>query len=152
MSITIPVRKIKLVRESNHRYDIPSKHIHGPEDAAHIINEVLDLENEAQEVFGAIYLDTKNAVLGVMELTRGSVNASIVHPREVFKGALLHNASSTIVFHNHPSGNSNPSREDIAVTHRLIKAGRILDIPVLDHIIIGNSQFLSLKEHGSFDI
>ena len=102
MAITIAVSKIRLVRESNHKYDIPSKQIHGPEDAVRAINEVLHLNDEAQEVFGAIFLCTKNNIIGLMELTRGSLNASVVHPREVFKAALLHNAASVIVFHNHP--------------------------------------------------
>ena len=148
MSVTIPVSKIKLVRESNHKYNIPTKQIHGPEDAAYAINEVLHLTDEAQEVFGALFLSTKNGILGIMEITRGSLNASVVHPREVYKAALLHNANAVIVFHNHPSGDPNPSREDIAVTQRLVKAGRILDIALLDHLIIGDNRFISLKEQG----
>lgn len=148
MAITIAVSKIRLVRESNHKYDIPSKQIHGPEDAVRAINEVLHLNDEAQEVFGAIFLCTKNNIIGLMELTRGSLNASVVHPREVFKAALLHNAASVIVFHNHPSGDPSPSREDLAVTQRLVKSGRLLDIPVLDHIIVGDNRFLSLKERN----
>ena len=94
-------------------------------------------------------LDTKNHIIAAHEVTRGSLNASIVHPREVFKAAVMANASSIICFHNHPSGNPNPSREDLAVTDRLVKAGKILDIPVLDHIIIGDpGEYISLKDRG----
>ena len=86
--------------------------------------------------------------VGIQEITRGSLSASIVHPREVYKAAILHNAASIILAHNHPSGSPSPSREDIAVTERILKAGKILDIPLLDHVIIGDPRFVSLKEKG----
>ena len=146
--ITISVSKIKLVRESNHRYDFESKHIHRPQDAADIINAVLDLEHEAQEVLAEIILDNKGKVAGVMEITRGSISASIAHCREIFRGAILHNAASIILVHCHPSGEIQPSNEDIDVTQRVKKAGQILDIPLLDHIIIGHHRFTSLKDKG----
>lgn len=146
--ITISVSKIKLVRESNHRYDIDKKTVRTPENAVTIINAVLDLENEAQEVLAELILDNKGKVAGIMEISRGSINSSIAHCREIFKGAILHNAASIILVHCHPSGEANPSREDIAVTHRVQKAGRILDIPLLDHIIIGHNSFTSLKNQG----
>lgn len=146
--ITISVSKIKLVRESNHRYDLESKHIHGPQDAAGVINAVLDLEHEAQEVLAEIILDNQGKVAGVMEISRGSVSASIAHCREIYRGAILHNAASIILAHCHPSGEIKPSHEDIDVTQRVKKAGQILDIPLLDHIIIGHHRFTSLKEKG----
>ena len=146
--ITISVSKIKLVRESNHRYDINNKSIRTPEDAVNIINAVLDLENEAQEVLAEIILNNKGKVDGIMEISRGSINASIAHCREIFRGAILHNAASIILVHCHPSGEAEPSREDIATTHRVQKAGRILDIPLLDHIVIGDHRFTSLKSQG----
>ena len=93
-------------------------------------------------------LNTKNSIVGIQEITRGSLSASIVHPREVYKAAILHNAASIILAHNHPSGSPSPSREDIAVTERILKAGKILDIPLLDHVIIGDPRFVSLKEKG----
>lgn len=82
------------------------------------------------------------------EISVGSLSASVVHPREVFKAAAMHSAASIIVAHNHPSGDPNPSREDIAVTKRLVKAGEIMDIAVLDHIIIGGDSFYSFKRAG----
>lgn len=149
MAIQIEIARVKLVRESNHRYDaIASRSIHSPEDAAHIINAVLHLNEEAQEVLAVMFLNNNNCITGVTEATRGTINASMCHPREIFKAAILHNAASIMLFHNHPSGNINPSREDVATTQRIAKAGKILDIPLLDHIIIGNHQFLSFTEQG----
>ena len=152
MAIKISLSRIKLVRESNHVYDaISSRHISGPQDAVAIFNQVLDLENDAQEVMCELMLDNSNKVLGVMEITRGTLNASLCHPREVFRGAILHNAASIILCHNHPSGDIDPSREDLAVTERVSKSGKILGIELLDHIIIGNGKFRSLKEEGMVD-
>lgn len=120
--------------------------IHGPEDAAHFI--IPRLKHERREHFVALLLDTKNNILAYEEISVGSLSASVVHPREVFKAAAMHSAASIIVAHNHPSGDPNPSREDIAVTKRLVKAGEIMDIAVLDHIIIGGDSFYSFKRAG----
>ncbi len=148
MSINITLNKIVLIKESSHRYNLKTRTIHGPEDAVHTINTILNLENEAQEVLVALLLNTKNNIVGIQEISRGSLSASIVHPREVFKAAILHNAASIILAHNHPSGHPSPSREDIAITERIAKAGKILDIQLLDHVIVGESIFVSLKEKG----
>lgn len=149
--ITIPIVSVKLVRESNHRYNLSTKKASSPDDAVRIINAALDLSNEAQEVFGVLYLDSQNKVTGIQEITRGTLTSSVVHPRETFKGAILHNACSIIVFHNHPSGEPKPSLEDKVVTKKLIKAGKLLDIPVLDHIVIGDSCFQSLRENSDLE-
>ena len=111
MAIRITLNKIKLVRESSHLYDIDRRSIHAPEDAVNIINTVLGLNEEAQEVVCALYLTTANTIAGIQELYRGTLNASFINPKEVFKAALLHNAASLILCHNHPSGNTEPSRE-----------------------------------------
>ena len=148
MSINISLNKIVLVKDSSQRYDLDTRSIRGPEDAVHAINTILNLNNEAQEVLVTLMLNTKNSIVGIQEITRGSLSASIVHPREVYKAAILHNAASIILAHNHPSGSPSPSREDIAVTERILKAGKILDIPLLDHVIIGDPRFVSLKEKG----
>lgn len=101
------------------------------------------------EVFLAIMLNTKNRVIGVHRAHVGSVNASVVHPREVFKCAILNNASCLIVCHQHPSGDPTPSREDIEVTGRLHEAGELIGIPVLDHLILGaDESFISMKQRG----
>lgn len=95
-----------------------------------------------------LHLDIKHAVISYEIVSVGSLNFSVVHPREVFKGAFLANAGAVIVYHNHPSGDPEPSAEDITVTKRLVDAGKILGIEVLDHIIFGDRGFISLKELG----
>ena len=90
------------------------------------------------EEFHILCLNTKNAIDAVFKITRGTLDASLVHPRDVFKAAILANASSVILVHNHPSGDSTPSREDIAVTDRLKESGKILGIDILDHIVYGS--------------
>ncbi len=102
----------------------------------------------AQEHFVCIYLNTKNQVLHRQTIFIGSLNASIVHPREVFKEAFRRSAASIICFHNHPSGDPTPSREDIVVTKRLVECGKMIGIEILDHIIIGDKKYVSIKEKG----
>jgi DNA repair protein RadC len=101
-----------------------------------------------KEHFKTILLNIKNHVISIEDISIGSLNSSIVHPREVFKPAIRRSSASIILVHNHPSGDPTPSREDIEVTTRLVDAGKILGIGVLDHIIIGNNSILSLKEKG----
>jgi len=120
--------------------------IHGPEDAA--VYVMPRFRYETKEHFAVMLLNTKNHVLSVHVVSIGSLSASIVHPREVFREAIQNAAASVILLHNHPSGDPSPSREDILVTERLVKAGKIMDIPVLDHIIIGDEKYISLKEKG----
>ena len=139
--------RVELVKESNSRYDLESKKISSPNNANIILEEVFKMSVQAEEIFVMLALDTKNNVIGVFEVSRGSLNSSIVHPREVFKRALLVNASSIILGHNHPSGESQPSHEDIVLTNRLEECGKILGIKILDHIITGNT-FYSFKEEG----
>lgn len=93
-------------------------------------------------------LDTKNKVIGIFEISTGSLNASIIHPRDVFQRAILCNAASVILVHNHPSGDPTPSPEDVALTKKLVEAGRVMDISVLDHVICGEGGFVSLRERG----
>lgn len=101
---------------------------------------------EYQECFYALYLDTKSKLISYKLLFKGTINSSCVHPREVFKNAFLESAYSIIVIHNHPSGDSTPSKEDIKVTKTLMEIGKIMAIPVVDHIIIGNNQYYSFYE------
>jgi DNA repair protein RadC len=112
------------------------------------------LANLAQEQFLVLLLNTKNLLLRVTEVSRGSLNASIVEPREVFREALPAAAAAVILAHNHPSGDPTPSAEDVALTRRLVKAGELLNIPVFDHLILGHpspgrpQDYVSLKELG----
>ncbi|MEK5061106.1 hypothetical protein BK126_26705 [Paenibacillus sp. FSL H7-0326] len=101
-----------------------------------------------REVFGTVWLNTKNFVTGLEIVSIGSLNASIVHPRETLKAGILHNAASFIVFHNHPSGSIEPSPEDISVSRRLKEAGDILGIELLDHLILGENDFYTMKGQG----
>jgi DNA repair protein RadC len=107
-----------------------------------------DMRFLSQEHFVCLYLNTKNQVLHKQTIFIGSLNASIVHPREVFREALKRSAASIICLHNHPSGDPAPSREDIEVTKRLVECGKMIGIDVLDHVIIGENKFVSLKEKG----
>ena len=106
---------------------------------------VRDLDREH---FYGIYLNTRNSVLAVELVSVGSLNASIVHPREVFSRAVQLSAAALILAHNHPSGETDPSQDDLAITKRLSEAGRILGIEVLDHVIVANGSWTSLKEEG----
>jgi DNA repair protein RadC len=106
------------------------------------------LGNYDREHFIVILLNTKARIIGVNTVSIGSLNASIVHPREVFKPAVILGAASVILVHNHPSGDPSPSQEDLEVTKRLADAGRILGITVLDHLIIGDNCYFSFKERG----
>lgn len=101
-----------------------------------------------REHFFVVLLSTKNQVLGTELVSVGSLNASLAHPREIFKTCVRHSAASIILVHNHPSGDPSPSPEDILMTRRLIEAGRIMGIEVLDHVIIGDGRYLSLRESG----
>ena len=99
-----------------------------------------------QEEFHIVCLDTKNQFINSHQVTVGTLDASLVHPREVFRPAIRDAASSVILVHNHPSGDPTPSREDYAVTDRLLQAGRLLGIDVLDHIVLGNPNAVSIEE------
>ena len=120
--------------------------VKGPADVARIM--VPALRDRHQEVFHVLALDSSNAVTANIELSRGTLNASLVHPREVFKAAIDHRAAAIVVVHNHPSGNPEPSPEDLAITRQLADAGKLLGIPVHDHVIVAASAWTSLAERG----
>lgn len=107
-----------------------------------------ELRHESREIFRILLLNTKNHVLRSVDISIGSLNSSIVHPREVFKEAIKASCSAVILIHNHPSGDPQPSNEDIETTKRLVNSGNVLGINVLDHIIIGDGKYVSLKEQG----
>ena len=103
--------------------------------------------DETQENFYAIYLDTKSNLISYRLLFKGTINTSCVHPREIFKYAFLESAYSIIVIHNHPSGDASPSKEDINLTSILFEIGKLMSIPIVDHIIIGNNEYYSFYEY-----
>ncbi|MDD3268339.1 MAG: DNA repair protein RadC [Syntrophomonadaceae bacterium] len=124
--------------------------IKSPEDVKNTVKEMLmeEMRNYDREHFRVMYLDRKGGLLLMEDVSIGGLHSSIVHPREVFKTAVKKSAASIILVHNHPSGDPAPSTEDIEVSRRLIEAGKIMGIEVLDHVIIGEKKYCSLKERG----
>lgn len=122
--------------------------IKSPDDVSYFAKSHLRIHEESEEYLYMICMNTKNRIIGVFELSHGSVNSSIFSVREIFQKALLANAVGIILMHNHPSGDPSPSREDVEVTKRAAEAGKIIGIQVLDHIIIGDHSYASLKEKG----
>ncbi len=120
--------------------------IHSPADAAMLVQyEMSALE---QEVLKVILLDSRNRVMDIAELYRGSLNSSQVRVGELFRPAIRRNSAAIIIVHNHPSGDPAPSPDDVAITRAIVQAGKLLDIDVLDHLVIGKGRFVSMKERG----
>lgn len=139
----INIVTLKTVRESSVLYD--KRKITAPQDAAELFTSFI--ADSDREKFIILCLDTKNQPQAISTISVGSLNSSIVHPREVFKIAILSNSAAIILCHNHPLGDPQPSQEDVAVTKRLVEAGKIIGIDVLDSIIVGSKdKFCSLKE------
>lgn len=133
-----------MVKEGSLLYK--ERRIKSPEDANVLLKQFLGEAD--REYFIVLCLDTKNQPTAINVCHIGSLNASIVHPREVLKPAIISNAASIIVAHNHPSNDPTPSREDIEVTKRLAEAGKIIGVELLDHVIVCSDSFVSLKEKG----
>ena len=140
----INIVSIKMVKESSFLYQ--TRQILSPNDAYEMIKE--QLEGLDREQFIIACLNTKNEPTNITVVSVGTLNKAIIHPREVFKTAILSNAASIMAFHNHPSGETTPSQQDIQLTKRLYEAGELLGIKLLDHLIIGDGSFTSLKEKG----
>ena len=142
--------QIKAAVELGNRFaaSTPTEHpvIQSPEDAASLI--LYDMGALEQEHLNVMLLDTRNRMVKLVEVYRGSLNSSLIRVSEVFKEAVRANAAAIIVVHNHPSGDPTPSPEDISVTHAIVQAGKLLDIEVLDHIVVGKNKFISLKSRG----
>ncbi|SOC34817.1 JAB domain-containing protein [Ureibacillus acetophenoni] len=140
----VDIVSVKLVREKTMMYK--NRRVRSPQDAYELMKEFLgDVDREH---FVVLCMDTKNQPTNIQVVHIGSLNSSIVHPREVLKSAILSNSASIICGHNHPSNDSTPSPEDIEVTKRLVEAGQIIGIEVLDHLIMCEDNFRSLKELG----
>ena len=144
--VRINFYSLKMVKENSTLYETAV--IKSPAEVYQAAKQLLALHEEPEEHFCILCLNIKNKIVGVHTISIGSLNASIVHPREVFKAAMLNNASAIICLHNHPSGDPEPSKEDIEITRRLVEAGEIIGIEVLDHVIIGEQRYLSMKERG----
>jgi len=147
MKTIISLLSLKIIKEKEERYDLKQK-VTSPEVAHEVAIKVLEMHERPEEIMALITLDTKNKITGVFVVSTGTINASLVHPREIFKRAMLQNAASIILMHNHPSGDPDPSVEDIKITRRLVEAGSIMGIGVLDHVIIGDEyRFYSMAEN-----
>jgi DNA repair protein RadC len=142
---SVPIYRVTLVKEGQ----VPcyNQQIRSSADASMLLHTYLaDVDREH---FVTIFLNQKNRVIGINTVSIGSLTASIVHPREVYKSAILSNAASIVCGHNHPSGDCQPSREDRALTTRLVEAGKLLGVNVLDHIIIGGEgKYFSFADEG----
>lgn len=120
--------------------------VNSPEDAAELVR--YDMQGLVQENLWVILLDTRNRKIGIEKVYVGSLNASMVRVGELFRGALQRSAAGIIMAHNHPSGDPAPSPEDVTLTRAAVQAGKLLDVEVLDHLVIGHNSFVSMKEKG----
>ncbi len=142
----VPIYRVTLVRETS--ITAPRPRLRSAQDAAELLRQYLGEVD--REHFVVILLDRKNAPIGINTVSIGSLTASVVHMRETFKAAILANAAAILCGHNHPSGDPEPSREDRALTQRLVEAGKLLGIAVLDHIVLGdgNTAYFSFADQG----
>src|SRR6185295_16726756 len=141
---SVPIYRITLVREGEQA--VAARRVSNPGDVVSIVREYLGEPD--REVMVALMLSTKCDLIGINTVSVGTLDSALVHPREVFKPAILLNAASVIVAHNHPSGDATPSAEDRRTSERLADAGKVLGIELCDHIVIGNGVHTSLKERG----
>lgn len=137
----LPQMRLALIKE---REGSEAAYVHTPED---IHQHAEPLKYMSEEHFVSFHLDAKHKIIGYHVVSHGTLSSSLVHPREVFKAALLANSHTIIVAHNHPSGSLQPSAEDLETTTQLIEAGRIMGVPILDHIIVSDRGILSIREH-----
>ena len=147
MNYVTAIIQLPLIRESR------KERVRTPEDAARLCSDIREL---AQETFHVLMLNAKNNLINRVMATIGILDASLVHPREVFRQAVMENAAVVVLVHNHPSGDPTPSAEDIRITKQVVEAGKILGIQVMDHIIIGRESdsskgFMSMREQGLCD-
>jgi DNA repair protein RadC len=140
-------KRVTLEKEVSNNIPELSYIVRCPEDVTNVGKTFMRIHEEPEEHMYMICMNTKNRIIGVFEVSHGNVNSSIVGIREIFQKALLANAVSIILMHNHPSGDCTPSREDVDVTKKLVEAGKLIGISVLDHIIVGDN-YSSLKDKG----
>lgn len=149
MKTIVKKYSVALVKESAHKYaDIPTR-LDNPGKIISYADSILNFDGMTKENFVLVPVDTKLKSLGVFVLTTGTINASLVSTRDVFQAALLCNAASIFVLHNHPSGDPSPSRQDKGITKKLIDAGKLMEIPLVDHVIVGEGKYYSFKIDGN---
>lgn len=138
---------VKLVKEECKRYEVENP-VRSVTSAVNLLNKVFDFEDLPTEMLVIVALDVKKKVIGTFVISQGTINMTLVSPREIFQKALLANAHSIIVAHNHPSGDPAPSKQDIAFTKDLIQAGKIMEMQICDSIILGHDSYYSFLEDG----
>ena len=148
MTISISKYKIQLVKEEGSNYLENCEALTSPDRVASALNEIFNLENQTDEHFVMLCLNTKNRIIGAFEVCVGTIDASLINIRGIMQRALLCNASRIMVAHNHPSGDSSPSREDKKSTMKIKDACNLMGISLLDHIIIGEDEYFSFKAEG----
>jgi DNA repair protein RadC len=136
----------ELAKRENLETDEENFDIKNPEAVCKVISS--SIKEKAKEHFKLILLNSRNKKIGISTISIGTLTTSLVHPREVFKEALAHSAASVILAHNHPSGDPEPSEDDLKITRKLVESGRILGVEVIDHIIVGKNSFYSFREKG----
>ncbi len=141
----VPFYTTRLVRETHFTFS-HRKQVSSPEEVADLLQQYF--QDKDREEFLVVLLDTSNSLIGFSQISVGGLAASIVEPRQVFKVAILANAAAIILAHQHPSGNPEPSREDIRITRQLVEAGKLMGVPVHDHLIIAENGYVSLAERG----
>ena len=141
----VPLYTTRLVREKTFRFAERTQ-VSSPADVAKVLIPYF-ADKDREECLAAL-VDTANSLIGLVQISVGGLAASIVEPRQVFKAAILANAAAVICLHNHPSGNPEPSREDIRITRQLVEAGKLLGIPLHDHLIVAENTYTSLAERG----
>ncbi|NLW47002.1 MAG: DNA repair protein RadC [Firmicutes bacterium] len=145
---SINIYTLKQVRTKRRRYDLEGSQITSPSVCYHLLQYLFDLESKTAEQFGIIALNTKHKIVGVHIIGSGTIDHVYIEPRQVYMAALMNNAKAIIAFHCHPSGDATPSRDDLILTQRLKKAGKIMCIELLDHLITGEGNYVSLREEG----
>lgn len=143
----VDIVSLKLIKENSVMY--AERTISDPASAVNLVRDFI--ANSDREKLIAIYLNTKNEPVAIQTISIGTLDSSLVHPREVFKGVIMANAASFILAHNHPSGNPEPSRDDIEITKRIMDASKIIGISLMDHLIVCDAQYISFKERGLLD-
>ena len=139
--------KVELVKENAVNYGGKDFNINSAYQLYKAMCDIYHIDRQTEEVLYVICVDIKNKIIGIHEVSRGTIDASLVNQRELFKRVLLNNAAKIFVVHNHPSGSTTPSNADCMITNKIQKAGELLDIKLLDHIIIGDGEYYSFKEN-----
>lgn len=151
MGVKFSILDLRMVKESTAIYDFQDKIVSSPGKCKEVLEQVFDMSNLSEETLVLMCLNPKNAVTGLFKVSQGSLTTSIVHPREIFKRAMMNNACSIIIAHNHTSGSTEPSSEDICLTKRIQRAGEILGIKLYDHLIISDGKFTSFRQDNLMD-